>query len=109
MSMFGGILDKALEDSMVYGIKSNCTITDLVIEGSLSQGGIESLLAVYLAMTNIEKLSLKYTVAHGADWSGLSSFVSFIVWTFQTARLEKHWPYPLLFCWNRQSHWKCFS
>ena len=39
MSMFGGILDKALEDSMVYRIQSNCTITDLVIEGGLSWGG----------------------------------------------------------------------
>jgi hypothetical protein len=40
MSVFGGILDKALEDSMVCGIQSNCTITNLIIEGGLSWGGI---------------------------------------------------------------------
>ena len=75
MSVFGGILNESLADSMVNGIQSNCTITDLVIEGGLSWGSVESLLAGSLSITNVEKLSLKYTVAHGADWSGLSSFI----------------------------------
>ena len=69
-------MNEALADSMVGGIHSNQTISDLVIEGGLSKGGVESLLAGSSATTNLEKLSLKYTVVHDADWSGLSSFIS---------------------------------
>jgi len=75
-SVCGGPMNEALADSMVGGIHSNQTISDLVIEGGLSKGGVESLLAGSSATTNLEKLSLKYTVVHDADWSGLSSFIS---------------------------------
>jgi hypothetical protein len=61
---------------MVKGIHVNGTIEDLVIEGGLSKAGVESLLAGSSEIKNLEKLSLKYTVVDGADWSGLSSFLS---------------------------------
>jgi hypothetical protein len=75
-SVCGGVLNEALADSMVRGIHVNGTIDDLVIEGGLSKGGVESLLAGSSEIKNLEKLSLKYTVVDGADWSGLSSFLS---------------------------------
>lgn len=75
-SVCGGVLNEALADSLVRGIRLNGTIVDLVIEGGLSKSGVESLLAGSSEMNNLEKLSLKYTVVDGTDWSGLSSFLS---------------------------------